>query len=179
MENSINYKAYFSTAVAIICIAIISFVLYQKYSEKTVAYTGLGESDTAQPVEVKKDIVVTSEVLNSDTIQFVQRKITGGGINPGWVISLLETQPNVFTGRVIVDDGVYQHPVTVKEQVTNIFVGQMKDVNGKETLFSMKKTDQNCTDGEGNIYEYSLSGTYGATQFSGCGGNVLKATSAN
>ena len=148
--------------------------MYKKYTVKTVEYTGLGESNEPQMVEVKKDVLVTGEVLNSDKIEFAQRKITGGGTNPGWVISLLETQPNIFTGRVIVDDGVYQHPVTLKEEVANVFVGEMKGVNGGKEIFSMKKQDKNCTDEEKNIFEYSLSGTYGATQFSGCGGDVVK-----
>ena len=170
-----NYKNILTSAVAAICLCIIIFALYQKYSVTTVAYTGLGDSSATQQVEVKKDIIVTPEILNSDKIEFVQRKLTGGGVNPGWVISLLETQPNIFTGRVIVDDGVYQHPVTLKEAVTNIFVGEMKSNNGKTEVFSMKKQDTNCKDDEGNIFQYTLTGAYGATQFSGCGGDVIKA----
>jgi hypothetical protein len=170
-----NKNTVFSTIIAIICIGIITFFLYGKYSEITVEYTGLGSSDESETVTVKKDILVTSDVRNSDKIEFIQRKITGGGTNPGWVISLLETQPNIFTGRVIVDDGVYQHPVTVKEEVTDIFVGEMKSKDGKKEIFSMKKQNKNCKDEDGNIFEYTLSGTYGATQFSGCGGNVLQA----
>lgn len=169
-----NTKNILITIVASICLCIIVFALYQKSSIKTVEYTGLGESDQSQLVEVKKDVLVTSDILNSDKIEFVQRKITGGGSNPGWVISLLETQPNIFTGRVIVDDGVYQHPVTLKEEVVNVFVGEMKSVSGRKEVFSMKKQDKNCTDEEGNIFEYILSGAYGATQFSGCGGTVVK-----
>lgn len=167
------YKNILVTTVASIVLLVIVVVLYQKFSVKTVEYTGLGESEPQQ-VEVKKDILVSDSVLNSDKIEFVQRKITGGGINPGWVISLLETQPNIFTGRVIVDDGVYQHPVTLKEEVTNVLVGQMKSNNGKTDIFSMKKINENCTDSEGNIFEYTLTGAYGATQFSGCGGDVIK-----
>lgn len=169
-----NYKYILTSMFAFICLCIICFGLYKKFSVTTVAYTGLGDSE-AQQVVVKKDIIVTSEILNSDKIEFVQRKLTGGGINPGWVISLLETQPNVFTGRVIVDDGVYQHPVTLKEVVTNIFVGEMKSSNGKTEVFSLKKNEQACTDDEKNIFEYTLTGAYGATQFSGCGGDVIKA----
>lgn len=162
-----------SSFVAIVCILIISFGMYRKYSSSEINYFGLGESGQTQ-IEVKKDVIFKEGSVNSDTIEFVQRKITGGGTNPGWVISLLETQPNIFTGRVIVDDGVYQHPVTLREEVTNVFVGEMKSTNGTKEIFSMKKQDTNCTDEEGNIFEYSLSGTYGATQFSGCGGNVVK-----
>ncbi len=147
--------------------------MYKKYSVTTVEYTGLGESEAMQQI-IQKEIVFTEGLLNSDNIEFIQRKITGGGVNPGWVISLLETQPNVFTGRVIVDDGVYQHPVTVREEVNNVFIGEMKGVSGKSEVFSMKKQDKECTDEEKNIFEYSLSGSYGATQFSGCGGEVLK-----
>ncbi len=169
-----NTKNILITIIAFVCLAIIIFTLYKKSSVKTVEYTGLGESSQVQNLEPKKDVIVTSEILNSDKIEFVQRKITGGGANPGWVISLLETQPNIFTGRVIVDDGVYQHPVTLKEEVANVFVGEMKGVNGGKEVFSMKKQDKNCTDEEGNIFEYSLSGAYGATQFSGCGGDVVK-----
>ena len=169
-----NLKNTLITTIAFVCLVIIVFVMYKKYTVKTVEYTGLGESNEPQMVEVKKDVLVTGEVLNSDKIEFAQRKITGGGTNPGWVISLLETQPNIFTGRVIVDDGVYQHPVTLKEEVANVFVGEMKGVNGGKEIFSMKKQDKNCTDEEKNIFEYSLSGTYGATQFSGCGGDVVK-----
>lgn len=169
----INMKNIVATTVAVICILIIGFILYQKYSVKTVEYTGLGESVPEQ-VEVKKDILVTSQTLASDKIEFIQRKITGGGVNPGWVISLLETQPNIFTGRVIVDDGVYQHPVTLKEEATNIFVGEMKGVNKESQVFSMRKQDKTCKDGEGNFFEYSLTGAYGATQFSGCGGDLIQ-----
>jgi hypothetical protein len=169
----LNVKNILITFVAIICSIIIIFGLYQKYSSKTVSYTGLGESSPEQ-VEVKKDIIISDTKFDSDKIEFVQRKITGGGVNPGWVISLLETQPNIFTGRVIVDDGVYQHPVTLREEVTNIFVGEMKSVDGTKQIFSMKKAENNCSDEEGNLFEYTLSGAYGATQFSGCGGNVLK-----
>jgi len=168
-----NTKNILITFVASVCLLIIIFVTYQKYSTITIEYTGLGESLPVQQ-EVKTDIIISENVLNSDKIEFVQRKITGGGVNPGWVISLLETQPNIFTGRVIVDDGVYQHPITVKEEIVNVFIGEMKSVNKKNELFSMKKQDKECIDEEGNIFEYSLSGTYGATQFSGCGGEVKK-----
>lgn len=165
------------SAVAITCIIIISFFVYQKYSTKTVEYTGLGQSTEDVKLEVKKDIVINDQKADSDVIEFTQRKINGGGVNPGWVISLIETQPNVFTGRVIVDDGVYQHPVTLKEEVTNIFVGDMKSKEGKREVFSMKKIATQCTDDENNLYEYSLTGFYGATQFSGCGGQVLRIAS--
>jgi predicted metal-dependent peptidase len=171
----LNRNTIISTIIAVICLGVITFFLYGKYSVKTVEYTGLGSSDNSEEVVVKKDIIVTSDVRNSDKIEFTQRKITGGGTNPGWVISLLETQPNIFTGRVIVDDGVYQHPVNVKEEVTDIFVGEMKSKTGKKEIFSMKKQNKSCKDEEGNIFEYTLSGTYGATQFSGCGGDVLEA----
>ena len=169
-----NTKNIFVTLIAFVCLVIIIFILYKKSSTTSVQYNGLGESEYIPQVEVKKDILITNEVLNSDKIEFVQRKITGGGTNPGWVISLLETQPNIFTGRVIVDDGVYQHPVILKEEVTNVYIGEMKGVNGGSEVFSMKRQNQNCTDEEKNIFEYTLSGAYGATQFSGCGGDVIK-----
>lgn len=173
MEESNLLRNSFVTGIALIILLVLVVALYQKYSTTTVSYTGLGDSDPVQ-VEVKKDIIVSDEKIDSDKIEFVQRKITGGGSNPGWVISLLETQPNVFTGRVIVDDGVYQHPVTLKEAATNIFVGNMKSKNGSTEVFSMKKVDKSCTDEEGNVFQYQLSGMYGATQFNGCGGTATK-----
>ncbi len=175
MQEKLSLKNILITIVLMTILFSVSLFTYNKYSssESSIAYTGLGQSSDQNEYVVKRDIVVTSAILNSDKIEFVQRKITGGGVNPGWVISLLETQPNVFTGRVIVDDGVYQHPVTVKEEVTNIFVGEMKSKDGKKETFSMKKSLQNCKDEEKNLFEYSLTGTYGATQFLGCGGNIL------
>lgn len=173
-----NKKNLIAFLLAIFALLVIIFVLYKANSTGNVSYFGLGESDISNigpQIEIKKDILVSDEKLNSDKIEFVQRKITGGGTNPGWVISLVETQPNIFTGRVIVDDGVYQHPVTLREEVSNIFVGEMKSIIKKSEVFSMKKIDENCTDEEGNIFRYSLSGTYGATKFSGCGGEVVKA----
>lgn len=167
------YKSSIITTIAAFCLIIFVYAIYDKFSVTTVEYTGLGESEP-EAVIVKPDIIITDQILNSDKIEFVQRKITGGGVNPGWVISLLETQPNIFTGRVIVDDGVYQHPVTLKEEVENIFVGEMKGKDGKKEAFSMKRVNKECTDTESNIFEYSLSGAYGATQFSGCGGDVIK-----
>lgn len=177
MEESYNTSAkitIISSVAAILILIAMGYLLYTKYSVKTVSYTGLGESDTEIPVQVTKDIIFSNQTLNSDKIEFVQRVIKGGGVNPGWVISLLETQPNVFTGRVIVDDGVYQHPVTLKEESTNIFVGKMKSKDGAEEIFAMKKDDSECTDEEGNIWKYKLSGSYGGTQFQGCGGDVVK-----
>lgn len=168
-------KLIFSLFIPLLFAVLIGYFLYSKYNVTTVSYSGLGESTYENILTAKQDIIVTDEVRNSEKIEFVQRKITGGGINPGWVISLLETQPNIFTGRVIVDDGVYQHPVTLKEEVTNIFVGEMKSLTGRKDIFSMRKDNKECTDEEGNIFEYTLSGTYGATQFAGCGGDVLKA----
>lgn len=168
-----NLKNTLVSLFALIIFIVFAFLVYQKFSVQTVSYSGLGES-TEQQIEVKKDIVINSERVDSDKIEFSQRKITGGGVNPGWVISLLETQPNIFTGRVIVDDGVYQHPVTLKEEVTNIFVGEMKSVDGTREVFSMKKTNASCKDDEGNTFEYTLSGTYGATAFAGCGGEVTQ-----
>ena len=50
----------------------------------------------------------------------------------------------------------------------------MKSVQGKKEIFSMRRDNKECTDEDGNVFEYGLSGTYGATQFSGCGGEVLK-----
>lgn len=162
------------TTIAFVCLLVIVTVLYKKYSTKTVEYVGSVDGEYSTQVGVRKEIVVTSEIINSDRIEFVQRKVTGGGSNPGWVISLLETQPNIFTGRVIVDDGVYQYPVNLKEEVPNVFVGEMKGISGRKDVFSMRKQDTSCVDEEKNTFEYSLSGAYGATQFSGCGGNVLK-----
>jgi hypothetical protein len=173
MKNLSN-KLIVGTIVPLVLAIVIGYIFYDKYSTQTVAYSGLGESTYENILAAKNDIIVTDEVRNSEKIEFVQRKITGGGINPGWVISLLETQPNVFTGRVIVDDGVYQHPVTLREEVTNILVGEMKSVDGKKNVFSMRKDNKECTDEEENIFEYGLSGTYGATQFLGCGGDVVK-----
>jgi hypothetical protein len=172
--NFFSSKLLLGLAIPLILTIGIGYIFYDKYSVTTVEYSGLGESTYENILAAKKDIVVTDEIRNSEKIEFVQRKITGGGINPGWVISLLETQPNIFTGRVIVDDGVYQHPVTLKEEVTNILVGEMKGVQGKVEIFSMRKDNKECTDERGNIYEYSLSGTYGATQFVGCGGEAIK-----
>lgn len=161
--------------IGIICIFIIAFIIYKKNSSISIEYTGLGES-SAEFQTANKDIIFATEnyILNSDNIEFIQRKITGGGSNPGWVISLLETQPNVFTGRVIVDDGVYQHPVTLKEETQNVFLGVMTNRDGRKDTFSMQKVDKNCVDEEKNILEYTLTGAYGATQFSGCGGLTLK-----
>lgn len=169
-----SIKFLLGTIIPLIIAIIIGFFLYQKYSTVTVSYSGLGESTLENNLTARQDIEITDEIRNSEKIEFVQRKITGGGINPGWVISLLETQPNVFTGRVIVDDGVYQHPVTLNEEVANILVGDMKGVSGKRDIFSMRKDDNDCKDEEGNVFEYGLSGTYGATQFAGCGGALLK-----
>jgi hypothetical protein len=177
MESKVSLAYIASSIVAVICLGIIIFVVYQRSSDNSVSYTGLGDSEYNEQVEVKKDIIVNSDVLNSDKIEFVQRKITGGGENPGWVISLLETQPNIFTGRVIVDDGVYQHPVTVKEETTNIFVGEMKSKDGTKDVFSLKRIVKPCTDSEKNVFEYALTGAYGATQFNGCGGEVISSRS--
>lgn len=172
--NFLSKNLLIGTIVPLILALVIGYIFYDKYSVTTVSYSGLGESTYENILAAKQDIIVTDEVRNSEKIEFVQRKITGGGINPGWVISLLETQPNVFTGRAIIDDGLYQHPVTLKEEVTNILVGEMKSVDKKVEIFSMRKDNKECTDEEGNIFEYGLSGTYGATQFAGCGGEVLK-----
>lgn len=169
-----NSKLILGTIIPLVLLLIIGYIFWNKYSVTTVSYSGLGESTYNNILAAKTDIIVTDEIRNSEKIEFVQRKITGGGIHPGWVISLLETQPNIFTGRVIVDDGVYQHPVTLREEVTNILVGDMKGINNKTEIFSIRKDTKECTDEEGNIYEYGLSGTYGATQFSGCGGDVIK-----
>lgn len=162
------------TIIPLVLALIIGYIFYDKYSTTTVSYSGLGESTYENILAAKQDIIVTDEIRNSEKIEFVQRKITGGGINPGWVISLLETQPNVFTGRAIIDDGLYQHPVILKEEVTNIFVGEMKSIDKKVEIFSLRKDNKECTDEEDYIYEYGLSGTYGATQFAGCGGVVLR-----
>jgi hypothetical protein len=174
LGNSMDKKNIIVTTIAFVCLLVIVTVLYKKYSTKTVEYVGSVDGEYSTQVGVRKEIVVTSEILNSDKIEFVQRKVTGGGSNPGWVISLLETQPNIFTGRVIVDDGVYQYPVNLKEEVPNVFVGEMKGISGRKDVFSMRKQDKSCVDEENNTFEYSLSGAYGATQFSGCGGNVIK-----
>jgi len=170
-----NIKNSLVSIFALVILLIISFFTYQKYSTQTVSYNGLGESAYGGVNEVKKDITIKNEKVDSDKIEFTQRKITGGGINPGWVISLVETQPNIFTGRVIVDDGVYQHPVTLKEEVNDIFIGEMKSVSGNTEVFAMKKINKSCTDSEGNLFQYNLSGSYGATNFAGCGGDLIKA----
>lgn len=178
MEKSYNNKHFIRntivTSIAVICLLIIIFSLYKKYSVITVDYTGFAVGENIESYDLKREITVSNELLNSDKIEFVQRTITGGGVNPGWVISLLETQPNIFTGRVIVDDGVYQHPVTLKEEVANVFVGEMKSKDGTKDVFTMRKTEKECKDDEGNIFLYTLTGVYGATQFLGCGGDILK-----
>jgi hypothetical protein len=167
-----NWKYFTIFFVALSSLGVIVSIIYLRNFTDSVSYKGLGESES-QMYDVRKEIIVMDTFLNSDKIEFVQRKITGGGVNPGWVISLLETQPKIFTGRVIVDDGVYQHPVTLEEVTPNIFTGEMRSPNGKKDLFSMKKIDGDCVDEEKNIFEYSLTGVYGAKPFSGCGGEVI------
>ena len=175
---AMNYKTFLSVFVSIFVVFFLGIYFYDKASVKTVSYSGISSeaehfATGSRAIFAQTIVIVPDEVKQSEKIIFNQRKITGGGKNPGWVISLLETQPNIFTGRVIVDDGVYQHPVTLVEGPPNILIGEMKSVTGSKEVLNLKKEDLECKDEEGNTFEYSLSGFYGKTQISGCGGSVI------
>ncbi len=174
-----NFKIIVPIFVTVLVTFFLGLYFYDKATIKTVSYTGISlEAENfatgSRALFAQSIVIVPDEVKRADKIVFSQRKITGGGNTPGWAISLLETQPNVFTGRVIIDDGVYQHPVALVENPPNILSGTMKSVSGGKEVLNLKKIDSECVDSEGNVFQYTLTGLYGKTEISGCGGNVIK-----
>ncbi len=174
-----NLKYFFTIFVSVSTLFLLTIYFYKKESVLTVSYSGISFdaehfATGSRALFAQTISIVSDEVKQADKILFSQREITGGGNGPGWVISLLESQPNIFTGRVIIDDGVYQYPVTLVEAQTNILVGNMKSVTGTKESLTLKKEDRTCTDEEGNNFEYTLTGFYGKTEIKGCGGKLLK-----
>ena len=72
------------------------------------------------------------------------------------------------------DDGVYKHPVTLIENPANVLTGEMKSITGIKEVLNLKKKDLVCTDSEGNLFQYTLTGLYGKTEIAGCGGDLIK-----
>ncbi len=110
----------------------------------------------------------------STSINFTPRKLAGGGEN--WVLALLETQPNTFTGKIIYENGLKNYDILVDEK-NEIYLGQVQTKDRLQDI-RFEKTTKECKDVEGNTFDSTLNGSVGNTILKGCGGNTLKSVSA-
>ncbi len=102
---------------------------------------------------------------------FTSRSVSGGGDTPGWLISVNETQPNVFTGKLLANEGVNTYELFVQEQ-DGFFTGDAKNKN-EVKKFSFQKTIEACKDKDGNTFEYSLKASFDGKVLNGCGGSAV------
>lgn len=171
-----NLQKHLPIVIGIIIGILFLFLIYTFFNGDTnnniVKYLGSDTKDS-QNNSITNNNVAPKVIETTSDIAFTPRVIAGGGSD--WVVSLLETQPKIFTGKVLYDNGLKNSEIALDEN-NNILTGVVKTLTGIENA-RLEMTIGNCTDTDGNVYEYNLNGSIGQTNLKGCGGKAIKVNS--
>jgi hypothetical protein len=174
----LNIKKILAAVLSIILLLAIAFYSYQLSKPQEAKYTGTESAPLSSNSEMERVITKDGQYKNiivANDPSFEPRIVSGGGEKPlGWLISVTETQPKVFTGKLLYRGGIETYDLFIQEQ-DYFFTGQAKSVKDKLVKeFSMQREDKLCKDSEGNTYEYTLVASFLGSNLSGCGGTVVE-----
>jgi hypothetical protein len=169
-----NLKKIIGVLIVIFLFIIIIFYSYKINTNNNNQYIGSKDNDL-----IKKENTLNNEEVNiTGTVQegtpFSSRNISGGGEKPGWLISVSETQPKVFTGKLFTNEGIEMYNLFMQEE-NNFLAGEAKSSKNPNDIqaLTMQKTDGSCLDSEKNFFEYKLSINFKGETLNGCGGKAV------
>jgi hypothetical protein len=166
-----SFKKALAIIVAIVLlIIIVAYTLRLGGSKDSTYVAGTGETVVKNPGTADITATTVTGVVVEGT-PFTSRSISGGG--DSWLISISESQPKVFTGKLFTNTGVDNYTLFVQEE-NGFFAGEAKSMKDAKNVkpFTMQKTDTECKDTDGAIYEYSLEIAFNEQKLTGCGGKA-------
>lgn len=176
-----DIKKTLAIILAILLFAGIVYYALQLSQPQSSQYSGL-KDDTAttqvQNGQIEQITGANGQVKNIQVATdpaFNPRSLAGGG--DGWLVSVTESQPKIFTGRLLYNNGVENYNVFLQEQ-DGFFTGDAKKADGTKAELSLQKQAQSCTDKENNTFEYTLVATFQGGVLNGCGGSVISTSTA-
>jgi hypothetical protein len=178
---NVKIKKILAGTLSVLLLITIAFYSYRLSRPETSTYIGSSDSVyTSQATNTKVETVTdssgqTKSVSVANDPSFEPRTMTGGGDKPlGWLMSVTESQPNVFTGKLLYKEGTETYSLFLQE-AAGFFTGEAKSAKDKSVKdFSMQRQNTLCKDAEGNTYEYTFIASFDGTNLNGCGGTVLE-----
>lgn len=171
-----KFKTFAAVIVAVLLLLTIAFYVNKMSAPQTADYNVVGQDTQVQTnSEITQTQTDSGKVLNVEEGKpFTARAISGGGENPGWLLSISETQPKVFTGKLLANEGVETYSLFVQEE-SDFFAGEAKDIKdaSKVKTITIQKSAGECKDSEGTNYEFNLSINFDGKTMNGCGGKVI------
>lgn len=158
----------------------IIYLAFNLTQPQNVEYVGLKNDTAATPADTSETIVGADgqqkNIVVANDPAFNPRSFTAGG--DGWLLSVTESQPKVFTGKLLANNGVETFDIFLQE-ADNFYTGDAKSrKDGAKSEFSIQKQDGQCKDKEGTTFEYSVTALFQNQTINGCGGNVVSTTAA-
>lgn len=145
--------------------------------EDTASYAGVtSNNQTPQATAANTETIVDANgqqknIVVANDPAFNPRSFTAGG--DGWLLSVTESQPKVFTGKLLANNGVDTYDLFLQE-ANNFYTGDAKSrKDGAKSEFSIQKQDGQCKDKEGTTFEYGVVALFQNQTLNGCGGNVV------
>jgi hypothetical protein len=171
MQNN-NLQKYLPISIGAILGVLILFLISYIFGindNDQIKYLGADTQNGNTEAQIQEKI--NAKIIENSTqeVEFTPRVISGGGSN--WVISLLETQPKMFSGKILYENGLKNSDITLEEN-NFVLVGEVKSKSSIENI-RLELITGECTDEEKNIYEYGLKGTIGNKSINGCGGKAV------
>ena len=174
-------KKFLVIILAILLFLGILFVTINLVSPQSANYSGAKDTlQTQQPIGSLETVTDTSGQQKSLVVandpSFNPTSFTAGG--DGWLLSVTESQPKVFTGKLLANNGIDTYDIFLQE-ADSFYTGDAKSrKDGAKSEFSIQKQDRQCKDKEGTTFEYSVTALFQNQTLNGCGGNVVSTTSA-
>lgn len=175
-ENMNIQKIIVGILAILLFLGIVFFVMRLSSSDQS-DYTGLKNEtvNVAQPQGSTETVVgadgQAKTVVVANDPAFDPRSLTAGG--DGWLLSVTESQPKVFTGKLLYNSGVETFDIFLQE-ADNFYTGDAKSrKDGVKSEFSLQKQAGVCKDTEGTSYEYSMVALFHNQTLNGCGGSVV------
>lgn len=172
-----NIQKVLAILLAIVLLLGIVFTVVSMTQPESSTYSGAKDSTTTQATpQGSTETVVgadgqTKSVMVANDPAFNPRSFTAGG--DGWLLSVTESQPNVFTGKLLSNNGVDTYDIFL-QHADNFYTGDAKSrKDGTKSEFSIQKQDGQCKDKEGTTFEYGVVALFQNQTLNGCGGNVV------
>jgi hypothetical protein len=175
-----NFKKILIALLAMVLLLGIVFVLVQVMGQPdSASYTGAKDVTATQSQTSNTETIVGADGQSKNIVvandpAFSPRSFTAGG--DGWLLSVTESQPKVFTGKLLANNGIDTYDIFLQE-ADNFYTGDAKSrKDGAKSEFSIQKQAGQCKDKEGTTFEYGVVALFQNQTLNGCGGSVVSTT---
>lgn len=174
-----NLKRILAIILAIILFVVILVLALRLGASESSNYSGLSNTQATTTPQGNVETVVTSDGQTKNLVvandpAFNPRSFTAGGA--GWLLSVTESQPKVFTGKLLANSGVDTYTIFL-QQAGNFYTGDATSAKtNTKSEFSIQVQDGICKDEEGVSYEYGVVALFQNQTLNGCGGSVVSTT---